>query len=81
VSKEKSRNSRAKEGERTLEGESKPYQVRLPGFLIKPDEDMGLGDTIQHVTSTYFGIKPCDNCGRRAEALNRRVRFTSRTMR
>jgi len=54
------------------------YRVRLPGFITR--EDIGLGDVIKRTTS-YLGIQPCDSCGRRAAALNRRLVFTSRTSR
>jgi hypothetical protein len=53
-----------------------PRRVRLPGFVT--DEEIGLGDVIKRVTST-FGVKPCDGCERRAAALNRRLVFTRRT--
>ena len=51
-----------------------PYRVRLPGFLV--EEEIGLGDVIKGVTST-FGIQPCDGCKRRAAALNRWLVFSS----
>ncbi len=44
------------------------HRVRLPGFII--DEEIGLGDVIKRATS-YFGIKPCGGCERRAATLNR----------
>jgi hypothetical protein len=50
-------------------------RVLLPGFIT--DEDIGLGDIVKHVTS-YFGLKPCSGCRRRATALNRWVVFTRR---
>ena len=56
-------------------GEDRPHRVRLPGFVT--DEEIGLGDVIQRVTS-YVGIKPCGGCQRRAAALNRWVVFTGR---
>jgi hypothetical protein len=34
----------------------------------------GLGDVIARITS-FFGIKPCEPCARRAEALNAMVPF------
>ena len=49
------------------------HRVRLPGFIT--DEDVGLGDAIKRAT-TYFGMKPCGGCSRRASALNRWVVFT-----
>jgi hypothetical protein len=50
-------------------------RVLLPGFIT--DEDIGLGEVVQHVTS-YFGLKPCGACRRRAAELNRWVVFTRR---
>jgi hypothetical protein len=58
--------------------EREPFQVRLPGFIS--DEAIGLGDAIKRTTSA-FGVKPCDPCKRRAEALNRRVVFSGRRQR
>ena len=55
--------------------EDRPCQVRLPGFITK--EDVGLGDVIKRVTSS-FGIRACGRCERRAEALNRWLVFTGR---
>ena len=52
-----------------------PRQVRLPGFIS--EDAVGLGDVIKRATA-LAGIKPCGGCARRAEALNRRVQFTSR---
>lgn len=49
------------------------HRVRLPGFIR--DEEIGLGDVIKRATS-YFGIKPCGGCERRAAALNRWMVFT-----
>jgi len=54
------------------ETQSKPYQVRLPGFVV--DEQVGLGDVVQRVTYT-MGIKPCGGCERRTAAMNRWVVF------
>jgi hypothetical protein len=53
-----------------------PRRVRLPGFVS--DEDIGLGDTIKHVTYA-LGIRPCGGCERRAAALNRWFVFAGRT--
>ena len=53
--------------------QSKPYQVRLPGFIT--GEEVGLGDVVQRVTFA-MGIKPCGGCERRAAALNRWMVFT-----
>jgi hypothetical protein len=52
---------------------SKPFQVRLPGFVA--DEAVGLGEVVQRVTYA-MGIKPCGGCERRAAALNRWMVFT-----
>jgi hypothetical protein len=52
-----------------------PYRVRLPGFIS--DKDVGLGNVMKRVTST-FGIRPCGGCERRAAALNRWFVFTGR---
>lgn len=50
-----------------------PHHVRLPGFLI--DEEIGLGDAVKRITYA-MGIKPCGGCEKRAQALNRWVRFS-----
>jgi hypothetical protein len=55
--------------------EPPPRRVFLPGFIT--DEDIGLGDAVSRVTS-YFGVKPCGGCRRRAAALNRQLVFTGR---
>jgi len=55
------------------ESDSPDHRVRMPGFIT--DEEIGLGDVIKRTTS-YFGIKPCGGCVRRAEALNRWLVFT-----
>jgi hypothetical protein len=57
------------------QSEHPPHRVRLPGFIT--DEEIGLGDVIKRTTS-YFGIQPCGDCGRRAAALNRWLVFTNR---
>jgi len=49
------------------------HQVRLPGFIT--DHEVGLGDVVKRAT-TYFGLKPCGGCNRRAAALNRWMAFT-----
>lgn len=51
----------------------KPFEIRLPGFVS--EEEVGLGDIIKRAT-TVAGIRPCGGCGRRADALNRRVVVT-----
>jgi hypothetical protein len=45
-------------------------------FLV---DEVGLGDVVKRVTYT-MGIKPCQNCERRAAALNRWVVFSSSTV-
>ncbi len=58
------------------QGELRPHQVRLPGFIT--DEEIGLGDVIKRATS-YFGVEtPCGGCERRAATLNRWMVFTNR---
>jgi len=53
-----------------------PHRVRLPGFLLDPEEaEVGLGEVIKRATSAA-GIKPCGGCERRAQALNRWVRLS-----
>src|SRR5262249_26966611 len=49
------------------------HKVRLPGFIT--EHEVGLGDVIKRAT-TYFGLKPCGGCNRRAAALNRWMVFT-----
>ncbi len=55
-----------------------PHRMRLPGFIT--EEEIGLGDVVKRTTS-YFGIKPCGGCERRAAALNRWLIFTHRRSR
>ncbi len=55
------------------EPESRPYRVRLPGFLV--GDEIGLGDAIKRVTYA-MGIKPCGGCEKRAAALNRWMHFS-----
>lgn len=50
--------------------------VRLPVF-IQEEREVGLGEVIKRVTS-LVGARPCGECVRRAEALNRWVSFRSR---
>jgi hypothetical protein len=52
-----------------------PHRVRLPGFIM--DEEIGLGDVIKRATSAA-GIRPCDDCARRAAMLNRWMVFSGR---
>ena len=66
-----------KESERNnpVQRNEHPHRVPLPGFVS--DEEIGLGDAIQRVTS-YFGIKPCGGCKQRAVMLNRWLIFIRR---
>jgi len=64
-----------KKNRQAKNAEDRPHQVRLPGFIT--EEDVGLGDVIKRVTSS-FGIRPCGGCQRRAAALNRWLVFTGR---
>ncbi len=59
----------------TSVNERQPHLVRLPGFIN--DQDIGLGDVIKRVTST-FGIRPCGGCKERAAMLNRWMVFINR---
>lgn len=58
-----------------LTHERKPFRERLPGFV--PEEQVGLGDAVKHVTRA-FGVRPCAGCERRASTLNRWVSFGGR---
>ncbi|MFJ5546343.1 hypothetical protein [Streptomyces sp. NPDC093225] len=49
--------------------------MRLPRLVT--DGEIGLGDVIKRATATV-GIRPCDGCRRRAEALNHWVGFGGR---
>jgi hypothetical protein len=51
------------------------HRVRLPRFLIR--EPVGLGDLVKRGTSVLGG-GPCPVCERRAERLNRWLRFDPR---
>jgi hypothetical protein len=53
----------------------KPFRVRLPGFV--GDEEIGLGEVIKRATAAV-GLRPCGDCMRRAEALNRRLVVTGK---
>jgi len=64
-----------KESERQRDADEPPRRVSLPGFIS--DEEIGLGDAISRVTS-YFGVRPCGGCRRRAAALNRWIVFRRR---
>ena len=55
------------------EAQSKPYRVKLPGFVA--DEAVGLGDVVQRMTYA-IGVKLCGGCEGRAAALNRWMVFT-----
>jgi hypothetical protein len=51
------------------------HRIHLPGFVS--DKDIGLGDVVTRATS-FFGIKPCEGCKRRAAVLNRWAVFSGR---
>jgi len=51
------------------------HRVRLPGFV--GDEEIGLGDVVRRVTSS-FSTRPCAGCRRRAATLNRWMTFDGR---
>lgn len=53
-----------------------PRTVRLPRFLVP--EPVGLGDVVKRVTSAV-GVRLCGGCSQRAETLNRKLQFRSRT--
>jgi peroxiredoxin len=53
------------------------HRVKLPRFMV--EGEIGLGDVIKRVTST-FGIKPCVGCERRAALLNRWMSFSGETI-
>lgn len=53
--------------------DAKPYRVRVPGFI--EGDEIGLGDAIKRATRA-LGIRPCGGCQRRAQLLNRWMRFT-----
>ena len=52
---------------------SKPWRVRLPGFI--DENEIGLGDVVKRVTYA-IGIEPCRRCEKRAAALNRWMVFS-----
>ncbi|MBF0608366.1 MAG: hypothetical protein SFH39_16900 [Candidatus Magnetobacterium sp. LHC-1] len=62
----------SRDDSKTTGGRHQPIRIKVPGFI---SEEVGLGDVIKTVTST-FGIKPCGGCQKRAETLNNWVSFT-----
>ena len=68
-------NEETAQSDPTDKSEYQPHRVRLPGFIT--DEDIGLGDVIKRATSAV-GIRPCDDCARRAALLNRWLVFSGR---
>jgi hypothetical protein len=62
-------------GDERTDASPSQYRVRLPGFVN--DEEIGLGDVVSRVTST-FRIRPCGSCRRRAATLNRWMTFNGR---
>lgn len=51
------------------------HRVRLPGFIT--DQEVGLGDVVKRATSAV-GIRPCDDCAKRAAMLNRWMVFSGK---
>ena len=68
------RNERASNRSSARKGDFN-YRMHLPGFIT--DEEIGLGDVVKR-TASYFGIKLCGGCERRAATLNRWLVFTPR---
>lgn len=58
---------------RGSKGQAAPRKVRLPGFLI--EKEIGLGDLIRKTTYA-MGIRPCEECEKRAAALNGWITLT-----
>lgn len=58
------------------EAPAETARIRLPGLF--GEEDIGLGTLLKRMTSAA-GIQPCEDCERRAEALNRLVAFARRS--
>ena len=52
---------------------SRPFRVRLPGFVAA--KEVGLGDVVTRF-SYAAGISPCGGCRQRAQRLNRWIVFT-----
>jgi hypothetical protein len=50
-----------------------PAHIRLPGFFS--EDEVGLGTLLKRMTSAA-GVQPCDDCEKRADALNRWIVFT-----
>lgn len=67
--------SKKKEQSDTPKSEHQPHRVRLPGFIS--DEEVGLGDVIKRATSAV-GIRPCDDCAKRAAMLNSWMVFSGK---
>jgi hypothetical protein len=61
--------------ETTIARDLPAHKLRLPRFVT--DDQIGLGDAIERVTS-YIGLRPCGGCKRRAAALNRWMVFNKR---
>jgi hypothetical protein len=53
--------------------QSASARIRLPGFFT--EDEVGLGTLLKRVTSAA-GVQPCDECEKRAAALNRWIVFT-----
>jgi hypothetical protein len=52
---------------------SAPARIRLPGFFT--EDEVGLGTLLKRATSAA-GVQPCDECEKRAAALDRWIVFT-----
>jgi hypothetical protein len=61
--------------ERVQQQVRRQYRVRLPGFV--DEADIGLGQMVKTATS-YFGIKSCGGCARRAAYLDTWLVFSGR---
>jgi hypothetical protein len=64
-------------GDRSGQRRREPRRVRLPGFIIDSDADIGLGDVVKRATS-LAGVRPCGGCAERASRLNNWMVFSKR---
>jgi hypothetical protein len=53
-----------------------PTVLHVPAPLLR-DGDIGLGDVLKKITTT-FGVRPCAPCEARAANLNGRIVFSAR---
>jgi hypothetical protein len=68
-------NNKQTRSDEANKNEQQPYRMRLPGFI--KDEEVGLGDLVKRMTSS-FGIQPCGDCEQRAAMLNQWLIFTNK---